>query len=207
MVHFVKLLGPIWAWSCFPFEDVNAALNQPLHGTQNVTKRIIKYSHAVSSIRTKTSTQDDRFKYLTNPKWVSNCAYLGALHALPMEIRNIKELDVFNRCMLQMAMRVHVNGETVCSTYYTRLLKRINNVVILNDNLIAEVICFLVESCRVQLYAVVQMFSRTANRQNFAGKHIILVERSNVTCVVPVNTVASILLLIIVGKNYCISCS
>lgn len=37
---FVKMYGPIWAWSAFPFEHYNGVLKNLFHGTQGVTQQI-----------------------------------------------------------------------------------------------------------------------------------------------------------------------
>lgn len=42
LCHFVRLWGPLWAWSCFSFEDANAAILQSVHGTGDVTKQCIR---------------------------------------------------------------------------------------------------------------------------------------------------------------------
>ena len=49
----VKMWGPIWCWSCFPFEDANSMLLQALHGTDNVLKQVMKYRQATLNIRKK----------------------------------------------------------------------------------------------------------------------------------------------------------
>ena len=48
--QYVKLWGPIWCWSCFPFEDANAMLLQAVHGTGSVLKQVMKYRQAILSI-------------------------------------------------------------------------------------------------------------------------------------------------------------
>lgn len=30
---YVRKLGPLWAWSCFPFEDMNGSLLEQVHGS------------------------------------------------------------------------------------------------------------------------------------------------------------------------------
>jgi hypothetical protein len=42
LVYFVRQWGPIWAWSCFPFEDSNHGLLQSVHGTGLITKQVMK---------------------------------------------------------------------------------------------------------------------------------------------------------------------
>ena len=42
-------LGPVWAYSCFPFEDANGTLLELFHGTQNVEMQIISGINKVQS--------------------------------------------------------------------------------------------------------------------------------------------------------------
>jgi hypothetical protein len=42
MVFYVRMLGPLWAWSCFGFDDWNAALLQSAHSTGDVTKQCLR---------------------------------------------------------------------------------------------------------------------------------------------------------------------
>jgi hypothetical protein len=37
----VEDLGPLWVYSCFPFENVNGHLMELFHGTQNVEQQIL----------------------------------------------------------------------------------------------------------------------------------------------------------------------
>lgn len=36
----VEKLGPLWAHSCFPFENANGTLLKLFHGTQSVEKQV-----------------------------------------------------------------------------------------------------------------------------------------------------------------------
>lgn len=40
LVAMVKMWGPLWAWSCFPFESFNGELKKTIHGTGNVCRQI-----------------------------------------------------------------------------------------------------------------------------------------------------------------------
>ncbi|PFX13893.1 hypothetical protein AWC38_SpisGene21989 [Stylophora pistillata] len=41
LVTYVQAWGPLWAWSCFPFEDLNGALLESVHGTGNQCRQLI----------------------------------------------------------------------------------------------------------------------------------------------------------------------
>ena len=40
MAHYVKLYGPLWTHSCFPFEGYNGRLLKMYHGTQYVSLQV-----------------------------------------------------------------------------------------------------------------------------------------------------------------------
>ena len=42
LVHFVRLLGPLWAWSCFAFEDANAMVLQSVMVQEVLSNRFSK---------------------------------------------------------------------------------------------------------------------------------------------------------------------
>ena len=44
--YYVKLLGPLWAWSSFPLEDNNNSIISSVHGTGNVLRETLRYKEA-----------------------------------------------------------------------------------------------------------------------------------------------------------------
>ena len=43
LIHLTKCVenwGPLWAYSCFPFESMNYQLKKLFHGSQNMTKQV-----------------------------------------------------------------------------------------------------------------------------------------------------------------------
>ena len=48
---YVAECGPLWAWSCFAFEDSNAMLLQAVHGAGNVVNQVIRFKQAQAVIR------------------------------------------------------------------------------------------------------------------------------------------------------------
>lgn len=51
LVTYVQSWGPLWAWSCFPFEDLNGALLERVHGTGNQCRQLIWMLYAQNSLR------------------------------------------------------------------------------------------------------------------------------------------------------------
>ena len=50
---YVQAWGPLWAWLCFPFEDLNRALLECVHGTGNHCCQFIWMLYAQNSLPTK----------------------------------------------------------------------------------------------------------------------------------------------------------
>lgn len=40
LTEFVRMWGPLWCWSCFPFESFNGEIKKNIHGTGNVCRQI-----------------------------------------------------------------------------------------------------------------------------------------------------------------------
>ena len=54
LTFYVRMWGPLWTWSCFGFEDWNAALLQSVHGTGDVTRQCLQ----MKEIQLKLSSAD-----------------------------------------------------------------------------------------------------------------------------------------------------
>ena len=50
-MHYVKLFGPLWTWSCVAFEDSNACILQSTHGTGCVMKQVMQFRQAQLYLR------------------------------------------------------------------------------------------------------------------------------------------------------------
>ena len=46
----VRNLGPLWAHSCFPFENANGELLKLFHGSQGIEKQVHLYNYANKSM-------------------------------------------------------------------------------------------------------------------------------------------------------------
>lgn len=79
--EYVKLWGPLWCWSCFPFEDANAMLLQAVRGTGSALKQVMKYRQANLYIRKKGLTQKKAATWKISTK-ARNCDVAGAAKKL-----------------------------------------------------------------------------------------------------------------------------
>lgn len=81
-VDYVQLLGPLWAWSCFPFEDCNSMITKSVHGTGNITHQVMRLKEAQTVLRNNLQlTLKERLWKCT--KCMLNCEVAGALRKIP----------------------------------------------------------------------------------------------------------------------------
>ena len=52
LVDFVQQWGPLWAWSCFGFEDANASLLNAAHGSGDVKLQILTMKDSQAQMHT-----------------------------------------------------------------------------------------------------------------------------------------------------------
>jgi len=91
LVTYVQAWGPLWAWSCFPFEDLNGALLDCVHGIGNQCRQLIWMLYAQNSLRSNLHLIADKKiqsfaqqmlsgeRSLQNVKKAANCQVAGAL--------------------------------------------------------------------------------------------------------------------------------
>lgn len=66
LIHLVRLWGPLWTTSAFPFENANGVLKRQIHGTRNVLLQMIfmmksrEHFSLTSSVVTSTDTVVDK---------------------------------------------------------------------------------------------------------------------------------------------------
>jgi hypothetical protein len=108
LCEFVKLWGPLWCWSCFPFEDINAMLLNAVHGTGILLKQAMKYRQAQLCIRRK------GLQLKISEGWkitcvTSNCDIAGAMQ--PLHPQNLEDSvraylgDLLKECTLENKLK------------------------------------------------------------------------------------------------------
>lgn len=102
----VKDLGPLWAHSCFFYEDLNGDLRSLFHGIQKIALQIssavLIHQHIpflANCLKPGTSAADIYFlmtnKYLTKSKYISSEIYaIGSFNACILSDHLLKELGV-----------------------------------------------------------------------------------------------------------------
>lgn len=197
LAFYVAEWGPVWAWSCFAFEDSNAVLLQAVHGTGNVVNQIMRFKQAQAVIR--------KFGHSANKKWtktkeVVNCCIAGKEKPLPMSVlaESIMEgLRVQHINDILKVDRVLKGSQKFYSADYTRMKRRICNTVLLDNDRLGSVKHFvMVENV---VYAVVSLLNvdyDTVNQHMTAGKHLIPVRQTNETVIVMVEELLETVLYI-----------
>ncbi|XP_048239798.1 uncharacterized protein LOC125373034 [Haliotis rufescens] len=90
LVTFVRKWGPLWGWSCFPFEDMNADILKAVHGTGDVTSQYLRLKElrmkmsniSLEGVNEKTSDFIHSMKSGNNKCWrglkkMKNCHKAG----------------------------------------------------------------------------------------------------------------------------------
>ncbi|XP_062618615.1 uncharacterized protein LOC134280215 [Saccostrea cucullata] len=160
--YYVRLMGPLWAWSCFPFEDCNSMITKAVHGTGNVTHQIMKIKEAQTLLRNSlhlnTSTKERRSWKL---KSMSNCEIAGAIQEISDEhhkyiILNILDVRTQEISDIKKVDRIQLDGKKMYSNSYTRMKRRCCHVYITKYNRYVFVQYFVLHTQTKLVFAFVQ---------------------------------------------------
>lgn len=207
LLSYVLKWGPVWAWSCFPFEDANAALLQSAHGTGNVTKQILKKKHIDSVVRASVTKSADGL--WTVKRKADNCDICGKLQHLRIDqreeiIRVLPERLADDANHMKVVERVRVNGKQFCSKKYGKLQRRISYIVLYDDvdqSSIGSVQYFIYNVRSNLVYAVLLQYISYRDQDLPFGKHLHKVSGTNLIKVVPVDHLIDTLLYINVNSS------
>ena len=196
LVYYVKRFGPLWAWSCFPFEDSNASLLQSTHGTGSVMKQVFEYRQAQSYLRNAGFKPSHEAKTFESIRVVGNCSIFGSIKQFPQELKQHKAFAHIRTDELKQVSRILVNGRRLFSAHYTRMSKRTCNVIIY-DNEIASVENFLFQSSENVVWALVKLFEKKEElHPHPAGKHLLPVQLTDKTKLIPVEKIKDTLVIV-----------
>lgn len=149
LISYVRKLGPAWAWSCFPFEDMNGSLLEQVHGTGNVClqilwtlqahKRLAVDSDYMSNVPYKLYVRKmiKVGRQVQAKKETSNCKIAGSMKLfdvsddLKLKIQEL--LSVAQLGKLYKILRIIKNDQIFFSADYSRVEKRVSHVVFLQD--------------------------------------------------------------------------
>lgn len=202
LVEYVRRWGPMWAWSCFAFEDANAMVLQSVHGTGDVLNQIMRLK-LVQAVTRKSGQTNRAHHVWAKTKPASNCTIAGKPHKLSEH-----DLDACNRIMqfdrnltLLKIKRIIVNGHRFHSADYSRMKKRECSVVLLDGGQYGQVQFFIQSSENETVSAVVLKLEACPDNQFpfEAGKHFISVQFSQEKQIVPVE--------MLLETMFCIQCT
>ncbi|XP_045192377.2 uncharacterized protein LOC123548829 [Mercenaria mercenaria] len=201
MPMYVRKLGPLWAWSCFSFEDANAMILQSVHGTGDVVKQALRKQEIAMYIRSSDEIRKASRSKLKVTYKAQNCDVLGALHRiernLPACIR--ESLGAENAENLKKIQRVIVNGEKFYSAEYSRMKRRNCHAVLYSGDKFGLIQYFVLVQPSNKVYAVLKKIDSNVDSwlcTYEAAKHLNPVVLTNSFNVVGVESLNTTLLII-----------
>lgn len=224
LVFYVRLWGPLWAWSCFAFEDWNAALLQSVHGTGDVTRQCVRLQEIqlkLKSIDLDKISSGPAHSYLQKIKsrgkgWTmktsegaSAAGHLQPVH-FSEETRGVilQETNCPNELFLKKALRIKLYEQKLYSEEYTRMKKRVCHVVKCRNGDIRKIMYFLVNTVTNKMFAYSKKI--LVHQQSFilpnGPRHVIRVYESEELVVIPVEEIAEKLFFMVIDGVCYIAC-
>ncbi|XP_052262260.1 uncharacterized protein LOC127866023 [Dreissena polymorpha] len=199
-VSYVKLWGPLWAWSCFGFEDNNAMLLQAVHGTGVVTKQIMWYKQVEATLRRK-SLHEVKQKIWKKTYKAENCDVSGKMTAIGNDGTEnlLVKLGVDSDRNVKLISRISINGRNFCSLNYTRMKKRACSYVLYEDTNVGCVEYFVINTDSGVVYAVLEKYDSCEDVQLSqlpAGKHLVPITATGIKYVIPADSLIDTLVYI-----------
>ena len=151
LARYVKNLGPLWAWSCFPFESMNGNKLAGVHGTGDVCQQILWSIQAVKrlDVDARHISMPSVHKYLSAITGVGqkikvtadaqNCKIAGArLPHVPTsemadKMKTLLHLSDVDLGKVSRVLRVILKDTVFFSKDYTRMVKRLSYVAMVQS--------------------------------------------------------------------------
>ncbi|XP_060607195.1 uncharacterized protein LOC132759444 [Ruditapes philippinarum] len=196
---YVRKLGPVWAWSCFGFEDANANILQSVHGTGDVVKQALRKQETALYVRSSNKIQLKSLKHLKVSHQAQNCAIIGSLKSVCSNLPDYvyEALGVESCVNLKKVLRIFVNNKTFYSFAYSRMKKRNSYTVLYSEDEIGQIQYFVLNLEFNLVYAVISKMNECVNSwlSNFQGaKHLKCVVKTNCHRVVYVDQLKATLI-------------
>lgn len=205
LVFYVRLWGPLFAWSCFGFEDWNAVLLQAVHGTGDVTKQVLCHIHAQLQLKSLflRMPENDTREYISklikqSRQWkitqtAQDCSISGAvvnLSDLPgNELELVKTVTgEQDTSQLSKALRVQYGQEKLYAKDYKRMRKRVCYVALTKKGDIVSIRYFIYSKKLNSVFALAQVVNLDNDCFIFskAGRHILRVNETKDITVIPI---------------------
>lgn len=225
LVFYVKLWGPLWSWSCFPFEDLNSVILRSVHGTGDVTKQCLRLREIElklnkidlnciqdSQLREHLGKSKTQAKLWSCGNSFGNVFVAGRLTSssdlpedakeLILESTNIQSIED-----VKIGLRIRSKEEKFYSQEYKRMKKRICHIVRTENGEVRKVLYFVVNTITQKVFAYTEKLE--IHDQSFLcdsiPKHIIRVIEAMEpeTHVIPVeHIVEKVFLMQIEARSY-----
>lgn len=164
LAEYVRLGGPLWCWSCFPFEDSNARMLQAVHRTGVVAKQVMRCRQAQAFIRRKSLSKKKTYGWKITYKAI-NCNVAGSLKKVKndeieqeiLEKQTVLRVNV-QLDELQKNDRMIVNEKRFYSDEYTMMQRRIYSIVLYGNDSVGRVKYFIL--CYYIAYGVVEKMDK-----------------------------------------------
>ncbi|XP_070537055.1 uncharacterized protein [Ptychodera flava] len=223
IVFYVRMWGPLWAWSCFPFEDWNAAVLQSVHGTGDVKKQILQMRENELKLscvdlsrlqackgKSYLKKMKQRGKFWTSyGKDISISGCLRTVSDLPAEHCQciLEATGLLDMTFVKKAFRVKLNDNKLYSKEYTRMTKRVCYMVRCKNGDMRKIEYFIVNVLTDHIYAFGKVVLVSDNCFICDGpRHIIRIEdTSNLVCF-PVEEIAEKLFFMQVDGMKYVAC-
>ena len=178
LADYVQLFGPLWAWSCFAFEDSNSMILHAVLGTGNVVKQVLRYRAALSLLRAS-SMYTAAGKQWRKRQDADGCTIPGASKCLPSDTATpliVQKVGATDVRQLQV-LRVQVAEQKLYSEMYRRMKKIICYVLLTTKGKTVLIRFFVLNIDTKKVYAVVRIlyhsvFSPLSSME--AGKHLVV---------------------------------
>jgi len=225
LADFVDKWGPLWAWSCFPFEDSNAAILQAVNGTGDVTKQYIHTKHLEMKLNamdisnyTENSNEKSFLRQMrqksrcwTSMKSMKNCNVAGKLVSLSKELTPndfLKSINTEKLSEVRKCLRIELHGQKYYSEEYSRMKKRVCFFVVNKLGEIFAIRYFVVNKVK-EVFAVAKKYVLEENCFIFesSGRHIFKVKEidGNILQTFPVDMIKEKAFYISLGDKTCVS--
>ena len=136
----VEELGPLWVYSCFPFEDINGTLLDLFHGTQNVESQIMYSVNIVQNLpKMLGCLTTSKYTYfidkLRRQKSQNETTFGEEGHNFPLGASTHMDIsdDIYVKLMTEIGFRptniylykrISLRGRALHSTMYSRVQVR-----------------------------------------------------------------------------------
>jgi hypothetical protein len=197
LVHYVRLWGPLYCWSCFGFEDNNAEVLKSVHGTGDVTYQII--NNKLTDFYIRNSRIPEKMK--EDPAWSSYFSKVcpdrtstvdtcGSTKGLPdlegkfiskQEQSYILEKIGANKTVCKVSYRTAQQGTVLHSQGYKRMKRRNCHTFLCGNGVIFTVKYFVEDTVQNEKYAVGNQIDLLEPVHPFpdVGHHLLKVKDAN----------------------------